>query len=372
MAQTKGTSADGARGETERAAGALTTCSATSSAEGDVAPRTTRETARRPRILLIVGVQRSGTTLLRSILNTHPQISIGYECAFYRRLYDTYAAGVPCDERIDVFVDDLFAVKRFEHWGLDRDCVTRTLRSAGLPVLSYADAVRRIVFLFHETNKPEALYAGVKNPHGIYHLDFILDLFPDVRILHIIRDPRGILASEKKKRLKRRRYNTDLTIWTVSQRFKRMIASHRRWLDHPQYMSIMYSELVGKTQTVMEDVLNFLGCDTSDYLAYFDPDAPRADHIPESELWQHSLSAKATDASRINAFEHELTPFERRSIEALCGSEMAALSTETFDYRFFDKARFYLRIATAKAFGRGETGEPRTSGAQRCLGNRRR
>ena len=45
-------------------------------------------------IVFIGGCQRSGTTLMRNILNQHPLVKIAYENAFYKLLFKKYRDGV--------------------------------------------------------------------------------------------------------------------------------------------------------------------------------------------------------------------------------------------------------------------------------------
>ena len=125
--------------------------------------------------LFIIGCQRSGTTLLRTILHSHPDISIGYECAYYKLLSDKYYNHLSVTKNLNAFLDDLYRVKRFNLWNLDRELLYSTLEKISDNV-SYPQVVLFIAELYRERHKPNASLVGFKNPNGIFHVPFIFEL----------------------------------------------------------------------------------------------------------------------------------------------------------------------------------------------------
>lgn len=66
-------------------------------------------------IIFIGGIQKSGKTLMRNILNKHPFVKIGYENAFYKLLFKKYSDGLK-NKDISQFLDDLINTKSFNIW----------------------------------------------------------------------------------------------------------------------------------------------------------------------------------------------------------------------------------------------------------------
>jgi hypothetical protein len=124
--------------------------------------------------------------------------------------------------------------------------------------------LRRVATCYQRKEKPQATRFGFKNPNGIYHLDFIFELFPEARVLHMIRDPRGVLNSEKKKRTKEGSYQSKDMIWTVARRHRKMIQVAGAYQADPRYLAIQYSNLVTDFESTMKKILAFLNLELED------------------------------------------------------------------------------------------------------------
>ena len=276
-------------------------------------------------MLFIVGVQRSGTTLLRTVLHAHPAMCVGYECAFYVRLFDRHGEGVDCRRDLQAFLDDLYAVTRFEHWGLSRDQVGAALLAGDPAVLTYSEAIYRVARALRDARKPEAGWVGIKFPNGIYHLDFIFEQFPEARVLHIVRDPRAVLASEKAKRIKLGRYDRSDTIQGVARRYRQMAMERGKWRTDSRYLEVSYEGLVGDFAGTMAGLLEALGLDLAPDVLEYPRLAREHQFTPASELWQHPLTIAPPDPSRLTAYRDELDRHERGAIELLCRRELAEI-----------------------------------------------
>ena len=277
--------------------------------------------------IFIVGVQRSGTTLLRTMLHAHSDLCIGYECALYKILADRYEGGVAI-ENAETFLDDLLAVRRFDLWNLDRDTLRTSIfgsEASDAGTISYVDVLHRIAMCYLQKEKPDATHFGFKNPHGIYHLEFIFDLFPEARILHMIRDPRGVLSSEKKKRSKIDGYQPEETTWMVARRHRKMMQIAETFKSDPRYLAIQYRDLVTNFEPTLGKVLTFLDLEFEDKVRTYHLTAQDGSFTPEKELWQHSKSLEPPDPSRVDKFQTELTLRECSTIEIICGRTLTRL-----------------------------------------------
>src|SRR5207245_755634 len=126
--------------------------------------------------IFIGGQRRSGTTLLRTMLNRHPHVAL-----------------VPCesfffqDERFERFFRSLFEWhgQRFEQLGIGHAEMDRA-------VAAFLD----ILFLPYQLGKGAHRWAD-KTTKNIQRIDYLFRLFPEAQFIHMIRDPRDTLCSMK-------------------------------------------------------------------------------------------------------------------------------------------------------------------------------
>ena len=145
-----------------------------------------------PPFLFVVGCGRSGTTVLRTILDAHPELAVTHESKFVvplgirRRRYER-----PEGFAVDRFVDDLLADPGVRgNLGLEEGWLRDAL--AG-PVSDYPDAVRR-VFAAYAARHNKRRY-GDKMPGSVLRIPLLAELFPEARFVHIIRDGRDVALS---------------------------------------------------------------------------------------------------------------------------------------------------------------------------------
>ena len=126
------------------------------------------------RPIIIGGCPRSGTTLLRSALNAHPNIFAGPECAY----------GLKAVEAV-IATDKHISERASKAFGLSED---DTLRSYGV---GWEYWLRRIL----DTNAPDKGRIADKMPQYQRHFGMMSYMLPDALFIHVIRDPRDVTAS---------------------------------------------------------------------------------------------------------------------------------------------------------------------------------
>jgi hypothetical protein len=134
-----------------------------------------------------VGCGRSGTTLVRALVDGHPALAVPPESHF------VVALAPPAGATFDpgAFVDALAASDRFALWEMDRDAVARAVADAG--AATYPDAVRA-VFAAWAAGRGKPRYAD-KTPGYVVHIPALAALFPEATFVHVVRDGRDVAAS---------------------------------------------------------------------------------------------------------------------------------------------------------------------------------
>jgi len=135
--------------------------------------------------LLVLGVRRSGTTLLRVMLDRHPELAVPDESYFIPQLADRQGSQID----VDAFMDDLSRLPTIREWEIPLNEVRARLRP-GMPLGAAIGAVYESYAAQHGKSR-----WGDKTPMYMQRLPLLEWLFPDARFVHLIRDGRDTAVS---------------------------------------------------------------------------------------------------------------------------------------------------------------------------------
>ena len=142
-----------------------------------------------PPMPFIVGAPRSGTTLLRFMLDSHPDIAIPPETGFLAQAALKPNAG-PRE-----FVQHLESFDTWPDFHLERESLLDRL--SRMPTFDLSDAYRAFYAAYAARfSKPRY---GDKTPIYAFHMQKIQELFPEAAFIHIIRDGRDAALSLEKQ-----------------------------------------------------------------------------------------------------------------------------------------------------------------------------
>jgi Sulfotransferase family len=248
------------------------------------------------RPFFIVGSPRSGTTLLRQMLDGHPRLAIPDESHFVVGLAPRWWR-----RRRAVTVDDVLAHPRVARWDVPPD----ELR-AGAAVTDDAGFAEVVgaVFGAYASAHGKARW-GDKTPGYVTHLPFLADLFPDSQFVHVLRDGREVAAS--------------LADWSwgppsaVSGAFwwvHKVQAGRRagRRLPADRYLEVRLEDLIADPEATLREVCRFLGeeydpalLDYPDRVAAAGPGPAQERHLvapptPGLRAWRDGLPNRAQEA----------------------------------------------------------------------------
>lgn len=199
--------------------------------------RTSAAAAQRP--IFIIGCPRSGTTLLRLMLDSHPRLSCGEETHFLRDLAATVGS----------------------HWPL--------LATYGV---SREDWLRRIRDLYEGFQADYMARRGKqrwaeKDPTYTLILPFIDQLFPDAQYVHLIRDAYDVVASFHDRWGYLGAMRVARTEWA---RYVRAGRSFGGTLPADRYHEVRYERLVIEPEPTVRELLSFLGEEWDSAVIRFD------------------------------------------------------------------------------------------------------
>lgn len=146
------------------------------------------------KFLLILGVGRSGTSLLQSMFAAHPSVSYLPESAFLRRyVADGVLLNKYKSEGEEGVVRSLEEDLLFSRLGIDAVELVREAVNTGelLDLALYR-------LMMESYNQGERSWVGDKDPRLIEFVPLVSTSFPHAKVINIIRDPRDVLLSKKK------------------------------------------------------------------------------------------------------------------------------------------------------------------------------
>lgn len=265
-----------------------------------------------PKLLVIGGVMRGGTTLLHDILSTHPAIAL-----FSRELRALKWCGLSVPAHLARVQHHLFLAKRWlRHPGFPREVyryLWHLVRVSG----PFRGAVT--VDLCHRAfaaalERPGSLYVGDKYPDYVFGCRHFLQE-SDCRVILIVRDPRDVVASIlvriregdwAGKRWARpyatvagacRYWNEAAGIMATVNRANRFEQANE---EPAGALVIRYEDLVTATQSVVDGIARYLGVDAGGF------------------------AANSAHARSLGKYVHRLEASETREIEQKTAPLMAA------------------------------------------------
>lgn len=271
--------------------------------------------------IFIVGVNRSGTTLLRLILNAHPRIAIPEEMEFFNPWMAAHWRDAAPDRE---------AFRARTRWYLRTKLPEHAFEGVDLTTLEAAIVDRAPAYDWR------ALYAGAlkwwaschgkarwgeKTPGNLFYVDTLQAMFPDAQFIHLVRDPRPGVQSMQKASF----FGDDPVINALNRR-KYLREGLRRDATMPsdQWMRIRYEDLLTDPGATVRSLCAFLGEAFAPPMLTYHEDAEQ--YMSKAAATDFNRAARRPiDPSRATAWKDSLSPSDAAAIDAICRSQMDAL-----------------------------------------------
>lgn len=255
----------------------------------------------------IVGVGRSGTTLLMSMLNAHPALSLPPETHFL----DRYVVGTPNITQSEL-TKKLSDDHRFARLGIDSKDLMCSVKKNTLG-FSAAEVYKHIFTLYASRTNVDII--GDKAPKNIEFLPVLKRIFPGAYLIHMIRDPRDVYLSRTKAVWSSSR--TDLSHWVA---YRAQYSMGRRLgtkLFKERYYEIHYEDLLIQPVEELEKISEFLGVVYEPQMLNFSESAQDL-VFPEEMSWKKEALGPLLVQNK-NKWKGELSREKVACIEAACG-----------------------------------------------------
>lgn len=208
--------------------------------------------------LFIVGMPRSGTKLLRTLLNEHPKVFIpNVETHFLPHWQEEWASfgDLSNQHNFATFYEVVNRLPYFSYLGENQKIISQSDWYRQCESYSLSDVYKALVMHDALYDGSTGAVWGDKTPSYIGHMMLLKDLFPSARFIHIVRDVRDFCLSSKQA-------------WGKS-----MLRAAQLWADGvgnalsdgdsmgSAHLRLRYEDLVNETETQLRKVCHFIGID---------------------------------------------------------------------------------------------------------------
>jgi hypothetical protein len=269
--------------------------------------------------IFVVGVGRSGTTLLRLMLHHHPRIAIPYESHFIGRYFNQLERYGPLDDRANLagLLSAILDEPWLKTWDADFDR-ERVLARVAEPSLA---GVLTAVYRTYADSKGKERWGDKSD-----YLDLVPvlnELFPAAQFIHILRDGRDVANSVIKLPWGPSDVAAAASWWNDAIWVGRRVGAV---LGRKRYAEVRFEDLVRNPEDELRRLCDFLGEEYSP--AMLDYHKTADDAIPAGQRAQHRNYNAPPDPSRLFAWRREMHPCDVAIFTRYAHRMLAELSYE--------------------------------------------
>ena len=262
-------------------------------------------------ILFLVGMPRSGTKLLRNMLNGHPAVAIfpieTHFIPFFDQEFSAYG-NITIRSNFSKFFSDIQRTNFFVRM-VSRDIsIAESDWFDNLQGAEYSDVLDALFRCYAEMTGCQIV--GDKTPAYMTQAPLLLTLFPNAQFIHIVRDPRDYVISIRKA------WNQNMS--RAAQRWKQSIRKFHTDLNskNVSFCEVKYEDLIANPQQCLEQACTYLGIDFSENMLVLDEPA---------ENLGDAKGALNIVQDNFNKWETQLSCREVRTVESISGALMEEL-----------------------------------------------
>ena len=281
--------------------------------------------------IFIVGANRSGTTLLRLILNAHPNIAIPEEIIYF----GSTMAGVPIAEWrkpalsekayqdfVADFVDNkCHVLDGIDHQEIKSEILASHQRDFCFPYRTILEAWAK-----HHGKKRW----GEKTPGNLFYADILVEMFPDARFIHLVRDPRAGVSSMMKTTF----FPNDIAFNAMSRRkfMRKGRAILEQAVPTSQRLLLRYEDIVTEPEISIRAICDFIGETFEPAMLSFYKDSSKYMKAEAASSF-NKAATKPISAEMLDKWKKHLSSDQVAMVEAVCRKEM-----QEFNYAFSENS----------------------------------
>jgi hypothetical protein len=279
----------------------------------------------------IVGIGRSGTTLLTNILNKHQALHCLPEANFLVFFLNHFKQQRGFSEADIELIFQQIHIYSYSHpfvgWEFNEETAKAQIKALckSEPELGYLELCKHIYTLFKVPGQDKSQASALidKNPGYTIYLDKIAALSPASKFIWLIRDYRANVLSRKQSiYLKPPHAAYNATRW---KRFNQLALSFQK-KNPEKVLLVRYEDLVLESDRTMSRIYEFLGVEATG-IRETEMAVPEnmSEFLTQKQHEQRMIKkysdlSKPINADRVESWKKELSSYEIAVCEQICGS----------------------------------------------------
>lgn len=281
-------------------------------------------------ICFIIGIGRSGTTLLTRLLNNHPALHAMPEANFIQFFLFKYGGQTDFTEKdIDIILEQIAVYKKAHPiigWTFDAAEARKHAVEfvSNNPQAGFRELSKLIYkhFKVVDANKESATVLIDKNPSTTLYLSGINRIFPNARYIYLVRDYRANVLSRKQKvymKTPNVTFNAYRWVWFNKRAIPFWKANSGRVLF------VKYEDLITNTHAELNRICKFLevknDLDLTKALNQYSPHNELPEVAPELQTYfekKYTDLSRPVNTERLDSWKQELPSNEIELLDSIC------------------------------------------------------
>ena len=283
--------------------------------------------------IFIIGSPRSGTTLLRFMLSSHPNIFIPDETGFIPHLVKPNHIGDNLSlTEVDSLLDRIGNLN-YQWRNLVTDIPTFYQNLDSPNLMNLLDVLFRKVVA-----DQNAIRWGDKTPLYVRHIPLISMIFPQAQFIHVIRDGRdATLSAQQKWGLAEFWYMDNYYLiknWVTNVMIGRRDGTR---LPKSQYFELRYEQLVQDPAINLHQICKFLGEKYHPKMLNHNNLALQVGPGPD----QHTEVMQPISTSSVGRWYSEMSVFDKKMTDRLAGHLLLELGYDRPEVELFTTQEYF-------------------------------
>jgi len=291
------------------------------------------------RLIFITGASRSGTTLLSFVLRNNREVFGLKELQYFGEAWDPragsrrFSRNQAIEAAAAVFARQEHGILAARVTAAHRHAATALIDNLGQaasdPAAVFAAAVQELTRAAGKSIPCE------QTPRNIFYAQALLDTFRTAHVVHVVRDPRAVMASQKMRWQQRRlaasgvavpRYET-LRVWvnyhpyTVARLWSRATSIALGLAEHPRFTLVRFEDLVQQPEATVRGLCDRLALN-------YDAGMLDVGQINSSHQSSVGGARRGLHATAIDKWREILSPTEIAIVERDCAQLMRRFGYE--------------------------------------------